>query len=50
MIAGAKTALFSDVYVMEDDFPPYIENLILHSRGFKRVDILGRVVSEIIFK
>ncbi|XP_035712313.1 uncharacterized protein LOC118437427 [Folsomia candida] len=45
---GFKTVHFSYLCVTEDDFFPYIQNLILHCEGFKSVEISGREEPEIV--
>ncbi|XP_035712480.1 uncharacterized protein LOC110855561 [Folsomia candida] len=43
---GDKSLLFSYIDVSEDQFSHHIQDLVLYSRGFKRVEISGRVEPE----
>ncbi|OXA46167.1 hypothetical protein Fcan01_18951 [Folsomia candida] len=43
-----KSILFSDIFLKGDSFPPIVEDLILHGRGFKSVVISGLVGARIV--
>ncbi|XP_035712185.1 uncharacterized protein LOC118437343 isoform X2 [Folsomia candida] len=47
-LKGVKSARFSDTYVNESNFSPHVQDLILRSREYQRVEISGRVVPEIV--
>ncbi|XP_021959841.2 uncharacterized protein LOC110855744 [Folsomia candida] len=46
-LKGAKSAQFWAVYIKEDQFSVHIQDLIMFSKGFKKVEIFGGVVPEI---
>ncbi|XP_021961631.2 uncharacterized protein LOC110857329 [Folsomia candida] len=46
VLKGVKSVLFSNLEVTEENFSRCIDDLILHSRGFKRVEISGYKFQE----